>query len=193
MTNSIFFSTLYLQNLFFRDILHLNVQWFLKFAFKMKTLVCTFYWFFNYFLYQVLEDCKWFHVWKIVFSCYNDSLQQINFWKKCFASFAFLKLKVCSVHYLTLNSLAMAMWPPVNCSYIFLSKQIKLNQSCIARAMLSDFSANSKYNVKRHSKIAHWKNIWKEIDKAMEWFQWLTWLFHLVVALFFIIFILFSL
>ena len=76
----------------------------------------------------------------------------------------------------------------VNCSYIFLSKQIKLNQSCIARAMLSNFSANSKYNVKQHSKIAQWKNISKEIDKAMEWFQWLTWLFHLVVALFFLLF-----
>ena len=42
-------------------------------------------------------------------------------------------------------------------------------------------------------KIAQLKNIWKEINKAMEWIQWLTLLFYLVVALFFIISILFSL
>ena len=138
--------------------------------------------FFYYFLYQVLKECKWFHVWNIVFSCYIDSLQQINFRKKCFD---FLNLKVCSVHYLTLNSLKMAVWPPVNCSYIFLSEQIKLNQSC---ALLSNFSTNSNCNVKPHPKIERKlkrKKISKEIDKAMEWFQWLTWLFHLVVALFF--------
>ena len=115
--------------------------------------------------------------------CSIDFLQQINFRNKCFANFAFLILKVYSVHYLTLlHSLTMAIWPPVNCSYIFLSEQIKLNQSC---ALLSNFSTNSNYNVKRHPKIVQWKKISKEIDKAMEWFQWLTWLFHLVVALFF--------
>ena len=96
----------------------------------------------------------------------------------------FLKLKVCSVHCLTLHSLKMTIWPPVNCSFIFLSEQMKLNQSCIACALLSN-STNSNYNVKRYSEISHWKNISKEIDKAMEWFKWLTWLFHLVVALFF--------
>ena len=122
-----------------------------------------------------LEDC---------FFLFHRS-STTNFQKKCFTSFAFLKWKICSVHYLTLHSLTAAIWPPVNCSYIFLSEQIKLNQSCIACALLSNFSANSNYNVKRHSKIAQWKNISKEIDKAMEWFQWLTWLFHLVVALFF--------
>ena len=136
-------------------------------------------------MYQVLEDCKWFHVWKIVFSCYIDSLQQITFRKKYFASFAFLKLKVCGVHYLALHSLTMAIWPPINCSDIFLSEQIKLNQSRIACALLSNFSTNSIYDVKRHSKIAQWKNILKEIDKAMKWLQWLTWFFHLVVARFF--------
>ena len=117
----------------------------------MQTLVCLV---FYYFLYQILEDCKWFHVWKIVFSCYIDSLQQINFRKKCFVSFDFLKLKVCSVHYLTLHSLTMAIGPPINCSYIFLSEQIKLNQSRVAFALLSNFSANSNYNVKWHLKIA---------------------------------------
>ena len=120
-----------------------------------------------------------------MFSCYIDSLQQTNFRKKCIASFAFLKLKVCSKHYLTLHSLTTAILPPVNRSYIFLSEQIKLNQSCIACALLSNFSTNSNYNVKQHSKIARSKNISKEFDKAMEWFQWLTRLFHLVVAPFF--------
>ena len=146
---------------------------------------------FCYFLYQILEDWKWFPVWKIVFACYIDSLQQINFRKKCFSSF--LRLKVCSVHYLTLHSLTIAIWPPVNCSYIFLSEQIKLNESCIVCALLSNFCPNSNYNVKRYSKIVCWKNLSKELDKAMKWFQWLTWLVCLVVALFFVIGILFSL
>ena len=131
---------------------------------------------FYYFLHQALKGCKWFHVW---------ILKQTDFWKKCFARFAFLKLKVCSVHYLTLYSLTMTILSPINCPYIFLSEQIILNQSCIACALLTNSSANSNYNVKQHSKIAQRKNISKEIDKAMEWFQWLTWLFHLVVALFF--------
>ena len=141
--------------------------------------------FFYYFLYQVLKECKWFHVWNFVFSCYVGSLEQINFRKKCFPSFDFLNLKVCSVHYLTLHSLKMAVWPPVNCSYIFLSEQIKLNQQCIACVLLSNFSANSNYSVKWYSKITQWKTISKKIYKVMEKFQWLAWLFHLNVALFF--------
>ena len=138
----------------------------------MQTLVCTFSCFLIIFLYQVLEDCKWFHVLEDCSFLLSDSLRQINFRKKCFASFAFLRLEVYSVHYLTLPSLTMAIWPPVNFSSIFLSEQIKL---------LCQFN----YNVKQHSKNVLWKNISKEIDKAMEWFQWLTWSFHLVVALFF--------
>ena len=75
----------------------------------MQTLVCTFSCFLIIFLYQVLEDCKWFHLLEDCFFLLSDSLRQINFRKKCFASFAFLKLEVYSVHYLTLPSLAMAI------------------------------------------------------------------------------------
>ena len=124
---------------------------------------------FYYFFYQVLENCKWF----VALIFYNGLIFEINV----------LLILLYSVRYLTLlHSLTMAIWPPVNCSYIFLSEQIKLNQSC---ALLSNFSNNSNCNVKRHPKIVQWKKISKEIDKAMEWLQWLTWLFHLVVALFF--------
>ena len=127
---------------------------------------------FYYFFYQVLENCKWF----VALIFYNRLIFEINV----------LLILLYSVRYLTLlHSLTMAIWPPVNCSYIFLSEQIKLNQSC---ALLSNFSTNSNCNVKPHPKIERKlkrKKISKEIDKAMEWFQWLTWLFHLVVALFF--------
>ena len=51
-----------------------------------------------------------------------------------------LRLKVCSIHYLILHSLAIAILPPVDCSYIFLSEK----NLCTAQRLLHQFKLQCK-------------------------------------------------